>query len=416
MIKNIITLLSSGAIASLISFGLLPIISKFVTPSEMGIVQVFISIVALVSSVASFKYEMSIVTARNICEENLAIVCSIIALSFTTIIVFLISIYFYISSMPFIFDLEHLHLVLFISVGVLFSGFYFIASQIMIKTESFRKIGYSKIIQSIVNQGGTIFSGCFGIGVIGIITSYILSQFQMSIFVVKRVLVSFNNVDYRLIPSFFNDNIKLLKFNTPSTFINVLSLHLPIFLLSQSLDAYWIGLYMMANRLVDVPFNILNSSINPVVYKRFSDINLNKKSLCGSVIKYALILFVLSIILTFLSWLVSDFFVTKLLDEQWKEISKIIIIITIFKGFQFITSPIASILVIVNKQEFGLAAILMSIVIRYFSIICFNESLYAALISFTISASIFYLVYLLMIIILVGNYDKENKRTSKAIV
>ena len=85
--KSLITLLSGTTIAQAISLLISPVLSRLYTPHEFGVVGTFLSIVAAITLISSFRYEIAIVLPK---KEDVAI--NILALAaFITIGVSILS-------------------------------------------------------------------------------------------------------------------------------------------------------------------------------------------------------------------------------------------------------------------------------------------------------------------------------------
>ena len=92
---NIITLISGTAISQGILFAATPFLTRLYTPEEFGYFSLYAAIVAVITSVASWKYELAIMLPKEEKDAQAVLFLSIITTIISTALVFLFIFFVY---------------------------------------------------------------------------------------------------------------------------------------------------------------------------------------------------------------------------------------------------------------------------------------------------------------------------------
>jgi len=85
-VKNVMKVFSGSAVATVIAFFALPIITRLYGPDDYGDYQVMLSFVTLFYSISSLKYEMAIVMPSDANKSRSIFQLSLIVLLLTTLL------------------------------------------------------------------------------------------------------------------------------------------------------------------------------------------------------------------------------------------------------------------------------------------------------------------------------------------
>ena len=198
-------------------------------------------------------------------------------------------------------------------------------------------------------------------------------------------------------------------FNSLMVFLNTLSNELPVFFLAQFFSSDKLGLYMLANRLCVIPMNFIGTAIGKVYFQKASEIfNINKQSLLSTYIETTKkLIFIGSI--PFIAILVfSPMLIEIIFGEEWIGSALIMQIISISLFFKFITSPIGTTFTVINKQEIAFYLTLLSLIFRFIFMFYFKYSLVSLIWALTVSTSIYYVLYHLLIFISVKKVTRTH--------
>lgn len=254
--KSVVMISSSTVIAQVLNAAFSPIITRIYSPEEYGLLTVYSSVLGLIAVVATLKYEWGIPIAK---DKNEAI--NIMALTFFILTLFSLAVLVtFLLAGKWILNLlnaeplsKYSYL---IPIGVFFAGLYNIVLYWGYRNKDFKSISRTKLSQSIVGNGTTIGLGLIGVGPIGLIIGQILKQCA-GIYTLSK---SIRNGDERskkiLEKGKLLENAKRYKnfaiFSTPAQLLNTAGTQLPVFFITSLYGSQVLGLYGLANSVVNL--------------------------------------------------------------------------------------------------------------------------------------------------------------------
>lgn len=393
--KSFGKLFTASALIAIISAVCIPIISRMYSPEHLGSFQLLLSMIVVFSSVSSFRFEMAIILPEKKYQSEVLIQVAIFSLIVSTLIYCVLFFAFSLQILNF-FGAENLaSYVAIIPIAILLSGMFQLAQMLLVYEGDFSQLAINKGAQSVSNNLLGIASGGLSPSVSSLVVSYI-SSFIISLFLCFRVVRKISLPKRKKIPILMRYVVKYKKFpsiNTVTVLLNALSMNMPVFALSKNYTLEAVGIYMMANRLLDMPVSIISSSLNQVYNKYASDdykksANLLRNRYLGTLKKLIVVgaLFCVCI-LVFIS-----IGVENILGDAWGGVNVVMFYLMFSKAFQLMNSPLSSTFTIVNKQEVALALIVVFLLLRYVSI-AFPETLNLSIAMYALSTSSFYIVY-----------------------
>ena len=111
----------------------------------------------------------------------------------------------------------------------------------------------------------------------------------------------------------------------------------------------------------------------------------------------------------FVFYFFSDFIVNLIFGDKWVVTGQMMKIIAVTAFFKFITSPIGTSFTIINKQDFAFYLTFLSLVLRFFIMLNFHNSISSLFWAFTISSAIYYIVYHIFVFRLLSEISKDNE-------
>ncbi|HOA82008.1 MAG TPA: oligosaccharide flippase family protein [Defluviitaleaceae bacterium] len=402
--KNVAMVSASTAFAQLMNALFSPVITRIYSPEEYGILTLYTSILGLIAIMSSLKYEWGMPIAEN--DEKAV---NIMALSFMVLLIFATTIYiaFYFFGRPILALLNATKLLNYrclIPIGVLLAGSYTIFLQWAYRNKDFGSISKTKLAQSITGNVTTVILGWLGAGPVGLILGQILRQ-GAGIGTLSR--------------PFFKDSKHLLKkldktqilwcakryknfpiFTAPSQLLNTAGVQLPVIFISSLYGSQVLGLYGLANAVVNLPMVLIGQSIGDVFYAeaaRVGKLNPKRvKDLSGKLFKKLLLigLVPLMILLFFGPFLFSFVF-----GHRWYDAGEYAKILAFLVFARFIFTPISRVFSVFERQkkEFMLDLFRVILVFVAFGISdYFNLSSYLAVGLYSAAMSIVYLVTYLL--------------------
>lgn len=395
--NNILKLGSSSLIAMLVYFITLPIITRIYDPAVFGEFQILLSVVTLFSVVSSFKYEMAIVMAKTDKEASYIFTLNIIILLFTTVVV-LALFYFFGSWVLGLLNAAVLEpYVLLLVFGVFLAGLAQIAREILVRNKKFTVIAQNRVAEVSSAQGLAISFGLIKASFLGLFLSQVAGYVVSIVLALGRGNLSVKLSRHRL-KIYFLKHLDFLKYNTPSVFLNTLSVQLPIFFIAKSFGIEFVGYYMLAVKLMDVPIGVVSGAISQVYYKEAVDKYKVSASelfkLYNSMLKK---MFLLAAVPSLLCFLFIDEIIIFALGLGWEVSGYIASVLVLAKFTEFLISPISVTLTVINCQKVSFyAKLYLSFGLRLCALLVFNDSFEEMLWAISLSTAAYYVAFNLL--------------------
>ena len=408
--NNVLKISTSTIISALVIAITLPIITKMFSASILGKYQLLISIITIFGVISCFKYEMAIVLPRkdNI-ASNVLILC-LCALSSFCLILLLI---FYLTNGVLLkaFNAENLiDTFWLIPIGVFFFGLFEIVKYSLLRKKLFNLFSRARVYQVLSTQSLIIVFGLMNPSFISLFLAFISGHFISTALFLKKSLIKIKPTKNIQIFEIAKKFKKFPSFNTPMVFANTLSNELPVFFLATYFPSETLGYFLLANRLIVIPMNLVGTAINKVYFQKASEtFNKNKKNLFALYINTTKKLILLGLPPLFMFYFSSDFIVDLIFGDKWVVTGQIMKIIAITAFFKFITSPIGTSFTIINKQDIAFYLTFLSLMLRFFIMLNFHYSISSLFWAFTISSAIYYIVYHIFVFRLLSEIAKDNE-------
>ena len=391
-----VKLLSTGVLTAAITALSLPIIARLYSPEELGTYQLFISIVLVFSSVSSFKYELAIVLPRRRYQSLIVIRIALLSTFISTILYGLIFYFFSEIVLSYFNATELLVVAWMIPIGVGLNGLVQMLQMCLVYKGDFSQLSYNKGSQAVINNGMNIGLGQYNASFTTLIVSYISSNLFIILMAsarCKNLLNSRRSLSFSLLFRYAKKYGKFPTLNTTNTILNNVSINLPVFVLSRHFNMEVVGIYMMANRLLDMPISLVSGALSQVFTKfAADDYKISPDQLKNRYLNTLKKLAIVSIVFILGVGLLSLVGVDILLGDEWEKVNTIMLILGLSKCAQLMNSPLASTLSIVNRQEIGLMLLFIFLPIRYISL-TFSDDLFNTLFMYSIATMIFYFTY-----------------------
>lgn len=411
-VRNAFILFSGSLISQLIPFIVLPILQRFFySPSDFGILVVFISFVEIFSNVACLKLEYAIVLqnrlrdAINLAYGALRISWLISALSLVLVLIFKSRIANYIG-VP---KLENYLFLL--PLYILLLAFNDVSSYWFNRKKNFKMLSIAKISQTSASETIKLSTGYFGFNFAGLILGKVFGYVLPSIIYFFKFYREDRNalklISYKESKRLILKNKKFILYTTPSVFFSsaVNLIYLNLFMLYFGKDV--VGMIGVSMMYLSAGFGVISVSISQVYYSRIAEIN-SREELLKSYVRFSKNLFLIAIIIVALVYAFPTRWVTYLLGSEWMELISIARIMVIWLAIWFVSSSLSFIFIRLGRQKemiyFNLIQIGV-ICISFFSALWINPSYYSALWGFSIGQSLFYIFAIFIAVFYIKRFD-----------
>lgn len=286
-------------------------------------------------------------------------------------------------------------------VGAVLTGWNNTQNALFTKFKLFKQMSTAFVLASVFSvifQAIFYFVGWIGNGLIyGWLVGLVIS-FVYNARVSKGRL---GKVDIPLLKQSVREHFGIVKYTYPSDSINVLANNILPILTVMYFTKAEIGIYAMAFKILSTPLVLLSGSVSRVYFQKAVSLNnSNKKALLD--LTYRIIFSNVVIILAFVLFIntVGIYLLDLFLHSSWEGIGSYILALSFWILARSAMNPIASIVVVLNKNKFSLIfniyLLLVNFIGLYFGVLK-NDFLYCIWI-FSILSGIGYLVLLFVVL------------------
>ncbi len=407
----------SGA-AQIISIVMAPILTRIYTPADYGLVGLFISISGLFTTLATFQYSKAIILPK---EEKSANDLLYLSICSTVIFSMIVLVLMYLLN-DWIAELintlqlaKWLYMVpLTVLVGGIANGFTYWCNR----HKFFKRISISRVAAVIFTLCTSIPLGLIYDGPRGLIIGFIVHYLTLFAFLVIPSL--YHNWD-KFTPFNKEDVIKqafehkdFAIFNQPASFINILILHIPVFLITTFLGTTVLGLYNMCVRMLMLPIKFISESLNEVFQQRASE-NYNQRGSCRDILSRTFkTLFYPTIIPLGIILLFAPSLFAFALGEPWRMSGVYAQYLGIMFYAQFFVMSFASVYYITGHQKEDLVMqvlrLLATVGVFWYAVNYLDKNVFYILLGLTITHGLIHVFYLFRI------YQFSNRGTVVEVV
>jgi O-antigen/teichoic acid export membrane protein len=412
--KGLFILGSGTAVAQLVGIASMPIITRLYAPSDLGILAVYSSILAIVGISATLRYEYAYALPKQDAgAASLFGLCLI--LLFSTTIIFALILFFGWNLLSSAFDLSSIEQYIWLlPAGFFGMGFYSILNLWAIRQRDYKRITCTRINQGIGGAMCKIILGILSLGPMGLIIGHLVSQiagvgtFAHAIWKKERENLK------RISLSDMRDVAKEYKgfpaFNFPASVLHALSLHLPPIMLLALYDSQVVGFYALAHMVMVLPVSAIQSSMQQAYLGEASKmVREGSRELRSLYVKTVRHLSMIGIPLISIPALCAPFIIPIVFGEAWVEAGWYCLPLVLAVTPQFIVTSTSKLEIYGYTHWMLMANIIRSVCVLIGFYICQMLGL-PVLITLTIYASILLLNYIMLSML---NLKAISKFTSR---
>jgi O-antigen/teichoic acid export membrane protein len=351
MIRQIATLLSGNALSQMVNVGtILFVVTAYFDPAEFGRYAVLMSYVGILSSIACFRYELSIVSvARNHVANNMIFSSLLIAtaISLTVLLVFFLIETFV--GNAFLLGASSLTIVCLIYLKAIDQVF----ASVLYRHESYLTYSALKLLQALLLFAGFFYAGVVGWGLAGLLYSTMIAYMSFALvgaLAIKRFDPG-TGVRGTRMAAMLRKYPDFLKFNTPQALIdNFLANGMNLLLVALAGPAV-VGYFSYMQRILKAPLGLIFGAVSQVVF-RFSA--KNKSHSDRVILRLRQVLATDSVILISAVVAVSvayAVFPKLTVLNEWAGLEEYMMAFTVWMLAPFVFSPFATLPIVYDRQR-----------------------------------------------------------------
>lgn len=400
-IKNVLTLAGGTGFAQIISIFTAPIVTRIYTPSDYGILGLYMMVTGLSASLATLQYNNAVIIEKDDIEAKNGVGLIIIIAAALSVFLFFILLIFKYKIALLLNSPELENWLLFAPLSIFINAWSAAFMAWANRTKSFKLMSTNRIIAAILVpiisiSLGLLIKGPTGL-IIGLLFGQTLAALLLSNYFIRKqgFRFSFNKVGIKTVAS-KHRNFPI--YSLPAEFINNFVNQIPILMLGKYFGSASVGHFNLSNRMLGMPVGLLSGSVSEVFRQRASEDYKNNGSCEQIFLKTFKTLFLISIIPFTIIFFFGPQLFTTIFGNQWVEAGIFSKIMAPMFFLRFTISPLTYLFYIANKQKedfFGHIFLLIIVFISFpISSLFTNNSVYF-LINYSIAYGIVYLYYLI---------------------
>ena len=353
-VKNILALFTGSALAQLIIFLIIPILTRLFDEEAFGVYALFTSTIFLLKTLSTLCYELAIILPKRDKDAiNLLVFSSLIVFLFSLLILIVIILFQH--QINTFLGIEKLGNIIFaVPLSIFFIGNISILEYWNNRSNLFKNISIGNVSKAMTLSSSQLAIGFSKFKFIGLVPGLILGQLVQLLVILKlgykTLQKNFKQISFKRMLYLAKKYSDIPKFNTVLTFTNTLSNELPIILITKYFGIGYAGIYGLAIKVSKTPPGIIGQSISQVFFNKASKLynkNGNLYKLIKDTYKH---LFVISILI-FTPLFIASYFLDFIFGENWDSVGTFVRILIPWLFAMFLNSPVSSIIAILNKQK-----------------------------------------------------------------
>ncbi len=414
-VSNVFKIASGSFFGQFILFATSPIITRIYEPKVFGLFATYNAIVKLVSAIAPMRYEMALVISKKNKDSNHLAFLSIACVCIIVIIIFL----FHIVLQGFASEnqlvIVYISYPFYVCSGIFFWGILNVLIAIETRRSNFMNIASFKFIKPSFSSFSQIFYGLiFKSSEYGLFIGDLIGSFSCILFLLVKT--SKNRMINNMKSLSIADTFKMMKrykkfpiYGTWSILVSSLMLQLPILIISNYYSLSIVGLFALANRMLQMPMALFNSGLSQVFLKSASE-DISKKNIKALVSKILPRLIMLGLLPLMLLSLIGEELFSMIFGNQWGEAGLYAQILSIWCFSAFLVQPLAHIINVFEKQKEGLIINIIRLAIRIGTLIycvSIKINIIETIIYFSLAGAFSNFLFLFYLLKISGNTLKE---------
>lgn len=408
-IKNILILGSGTIIAQLINVLIQPVLTRLISPEELGIYNLIISLSNLIIPIASLKLSMLIVISKTDVEADLLTDASII------INFFISALSLVIVSLLLFFDISVLASIglvsLIIPFIILVNGLRFIFISHNNRFKKYQLISKVDVSRESAKGVMQITAGVLNTGIFGISLAYAISPLLGMKAQGKDYYKTLLNRKFSTLKdvlSILSKHKKHITYIVPAQLINSFSFTLITLSIISIFSPKEAGYYAISYMILGLPLVLISNNVSKVYFQNLTTLEESRQLYWSSFKKFIASLTILSILGFGVLAFIAPMFTEIIFGPGYEESGKYIQSLCFMYALRFISSSVNPGYVFFNKQKYDVVfqSILVIVgILVYLLTVSLNLSIYDYLKLISIGYGFVYLLTILQLGFITKRYS-----------
>jgi len=270
--KNVATVMSGVAIAQAVTLLAMPFLARLYTPHDFGIWALFISIVNIIGSISTARFEMAIILPKKN-DDAVNLLASSVIISFLVSFLSLVVLVVFYKGILSYFENPEIGPYLFLApLAIFFQGVYQAFNYWSIRNKRFKRNALGSASRSITTAGGQLLLGFAKTGATGLILGTILGFFVSMMVLIwgffNKLRSYFRQINIKKIKSNISTYKNYPLINAPHAFVGKFQESGIIFFIKSFINVSIVGQYSIAMRVLTAPAGLLAKSVDQVFFEK----------------------------------------------------------------------------------------------------------------------------------------------------
>ncbi|ACD95220.1 lipopolysaccharide biosynthesis protein [Trichlorobacter lovleyi] len=356
--RNVITLMTGTTIAQIIPIAISPILSRLYSPADFGLFAFYMSIVGIISVIATGRYEMAIMMPSKDEDDEVIIIVFVatVMMMLVTLICFVLFVVFnkQVASML---NRPEISGWLYIApFSVIITGLYQTLNYLLIRQSKFKQLSINKVCFSAISGPSQVGLGLLGFGALGMLASNI-GAYLITIWMIFRsseIRGFFKPCGRKQAEYIAIKYIRYPKYDIPAILINIVSNQLPLLAMGKYLGLGLLGNYSLMNKIVMAPIGLISNSILDVFKQRATEDYLKHGNCKDIYIKVFFKLLMLGAVPTCILAFFAPAIFSFVFGNQWRDAGVIAQILAPSYLLNFLVNPLSYTFQVTQRQNLNL--------------------------------------------------------------
>jgi O-antigen/teichoic acid export membrane protein len=331
-----------------------PVLTRFYTPEEFGLLSVFTSVLAVAATIAAFRYEYAIPLAEDDEKAGNLVVLGGLIVAVTSVLSAVAVLTYGVEAAAWAnVSGEITSYLWLIPLGIFGEGIYQVLNYRVTRAKEFSGIGYTRVSRKAGQAGTQVGGGIAGIGAIGLIAGAVVGRFAGITALARRAKIRLRHFNLQGCLEQAKRWYRFPLYTAWGSMINVVGSRAPPILLSRFFMPGVAGHFSLTLRVLSLPAAVIGRAFGQVFYPLAAEREGSEEKQREMVERTATILLLISLpIFTFVGLLGPTLF-TWVFGESWQTAGQYAQYLAPWLALSFISSPLSTF--VFAKEEQGRA-------------------------------------------------------------
>lgn len=366
-VRGVSVLTGGTALSQALMVLTLPILTRLYSPSDFGVLAVYVSLLGIASVAACMRLEIAIPIPER--DEDAANLLAL-ALSSSIVVSALVGLVVWIFASEIVQLIERSALqpyLWLLPISIWFTSSNTAMQFWATRKKKFRLIAKTRLNQAIGGAGTQLGLGYIGLAPFGLLLGHMITS-GAGLVTLGRDAIRKNRellgaINLRNMLCMFKEYIRYPKYSTVEAFANIAGIQLPIIIIAALVAGQEAGYLMLATRVMAAPISLLGSSVGQVFLSRAPEelradrLDSFTTNVIGGLAKIGVGP------LVFMGVVASPVF-AFVFGRDWGRAGDLVAWMTPWFVFQFLSSPVSMVMHIRNQQKAMLLLTIAGFVLR----------------------------------------------------